>query len=469
MSDEKKEKQLADYSAEVKKRVPEIIAPVKANAAKFMDALDQLLVLEKKTRLAQDARSTTEVAVAIMQLCVDTKKWDTLNDMIQSLFKKRAQLQKVMHTVVTKAMEFVEQTPSKEVKVALLNTLRTVAAGKMFVELERARMTRILAEMKEAEGGVADAAELMQDVQVETIGAMEVREKASFLLEQLRLCLAKKDFVRSEIIAKKIQPKTLAKEDMQDLKITYHELMIQFNLHTGKYFDICLSYREIFSTKVIQADEAKWKAALKKCVLFLLLSPYDSEVSDVLHRLKADKKTLQLPAAKRLLDQFTTDELIRWPLPDQKEWQSDPLFGDKEKGVSRWEDFHKRVVQHNIRTLALYYSRITSKRLAFFLQLDEEKSEKYVSELVSSKQLHAKIDRPSGIVTFARKQTANDTLEAWANDIDSLLGLVENTCYLINKENMMQLARKQAAEEGATNAPAAAAAATATPMQVDKA
>lgn len=120
-----------------------------------------------------------------------------------------------MHTVVTKAMEFVEQTPSKEAKVALLNTLRTVAAGKMFVELERARMTRILAEMKEAEGGVAEAAELMQDVQVETIGAMEVREKASFLLEQLRLCLAKKDFVRSEIIAKKIQPKTLAKEDMQ--------------------------------------------------------------------------------------------------------------------------------------------------------------------------------------------------------------------------------------------------------------
>ena len=62
----------------------------------------------------------------------------------------------------------------------------------MFVELERARLTRILAEMKEAEGNVAEAAELMQDVTVETIGAMDLREKAAYLLEQLRLCLAKK-------------------------------------------------------------------------------------------------------------------------------------------------------------------------------------------------------------------------------------------------------------------------------------
>jgi 26S proteasome regulatory subunit N5 len=150
---------------------------------------------------------------------------------------------------------------------------------------------------------------------------------------------------------------------------------------------------------VVQADPAQWKAALKKCVLFLLLSPFDSEVSDMLQRLKADKKLLALPAAKRLLDQFTTDELMRWPLPDQKEWQTDPIFDEKEKGPGRWEDFHKRVVQHvcarhsqrpllvcgltlslptyapqNIRVLAQYYSRISTARMAFFLQIDAEVS-----------------------------------------------------------------------------------------------
>jgi len=271
---------------------------------------------------------------------------------------------------------------------------------------------------------------------------MEVREKSAFLLEQLRLCLAKKDHVRAEIIAKKINPKTLAKDDLQDLKIKYHELMIQYHLPTAKYFEISNSYREIFATPAIQADADKWKAALRKAVLFLFLSPFDSEVSDILHRLKLEKKLLALPSSKRLLDQFTTDELMRWPLVDQKEWQADTVFQDKEKGTQRWEDFHKRVIQHNIRVLSGYYERINSTRLAFFLQLDNDKAEKALSEMVSSRQLYAKIDRPSGIITFSPPRSPNDVLEAWSSDIDNLLLLVEDTCHLIHKENMMHLARK---------------------------
>ncbi len=138
-----------------------------------------------------------------------------------------------------------------------------------------------------------------------------------------------------------------AKDELQDLKITYHELMIQYYLPSAKYFEICQSYFSIYSTKLISddTDATKWKAALKKTVLFLALSPFDSEVSDLMQRLKSDKKTLQLLSCKRLLDQLTTDELIRWPLSDAKEWQSDTVFqGDK--GPQRFEDFHKRIVQH---------------------------------------------------------------------------------------------------------------------------
>jgi 26S proteasome regulatory subunit N5 len=55
----------------------------------------------------------------------------------------------------------------------------------MFVELERARMTKILSDIKEAEGTIAEAADILSEVQVETIGSMEIREKADFLLEQV--------------------------------------------------------------------------------------------------------------------------------------------------------------------------------------------------------------------------------------------------------------------------------------------
>lgn len=44
-------------------------------------------------------------------------------------------------------------------------------------------------------------------VQVETFGSMDKREKVELILEQMRLCLAKKDYVRTQIISKKIAPK----------------------------------------------------------------------------------------------------------------------------------------------------------------------------------------------------------------------------------------------------------------------
>lgn len=57
--------------------------------------------------------------------------------------------------------------------------------------------------------------------------------------------------------------------------------------------------------------------------------------------------------------------------------------------------------------------------------------------MVSSKQLFCKIDRPAGIATFTPRETPSSMLNDWAGDISQLLGLVEKTCHLIHKENMV--------------------------------
>ena len=44
-------------------------------------------------------------------------------------------------------------------------------------------------------------------LQVETFGSMEKKEKVEFILEQMRLCIAKKDYIRTQIISKKINTK----------------------------------------------------------------------------------------------------------------------------------------------------------------------------------------------------------------------------------------------------------------------
>ena len=55
--------------------------------------------------------------------------------------------------------------PSKEIELKLIETLRTITKGKIYVEVERARLTHRLSQMQEADGDIAAAAKTMQDLQ----------------------------------------------------------------------------------------------------------------------------------------------------------------------------------------------------------------------------------------------------------------------------------------------------------------
>lgn len=265
---------------------------------------------------------------------------------------------------------------------------------------------------------------------------MEAREKLDFLLEQVRLCLAKKDYLRAEIIAKKVTSKHINKEEMQDLKLKYYKLMLELHTYNDAYLKTCLAYEQIFRTKVVQEDEKQWTEALSLAVMYVCLSPFDSEVSDRLEAFKVEPKLKTLPAYKEALVKFTTPELISWPMAIEGEFKKSEAFQGP-KGELLMKDFHKRVVQHNLRVVSKYYSQISSARLSQLLQLDGDKLEEFLSEMVSSQQLFAKIDRCEGVITFTRKLSPELKLNAWAEDISKLLTLVEKTCHLVNKENMI--------------------------------
>jgi len=102
-----------------------------------------------------------------------------------------------------------------------------------------------------------------------------------------------------------------------------------------------------------------------------------------------------------------------------------------------WEEFRLRVIEHNLRVIEKYFKRITTSRLATLLSLTEKDSEFHIGRMVVAGSIYAKIDRPHGIVSFRKPQTPSDVLNEWAGDIDSLLKIVENTCHLIERENMI--------------------------------
>ncbi|XP_035694531.1 26S proteasome non-ATPase regulatory subunit 12-like [Branchiostoma floridae] len=246
-----------DYSATVDEKLP--LCENLAKEGKLQEALDILLSLEKQTRTAADMHSTARILVKVAQLCFECNNWEALNENITLLSKRRSQLKQAITKMVQEAVTYVDKTPNMETKLKLIDTLRTVTEGKIYVEIERARLTRILAKIKEDEGNITEAANVLQDLQVETFGSMEKKEKVEFILEQMRLCLAKKDYIRTQIISKKINTKVFSEKDTEELKLKYYQLMVELDLHEGSYLQICKHYRAIYETDTVKENKEQWQ------------------------------------------------------------------------------------------------------------------------------------------------------------------------------------------------------------------
>lgn len=109
----------------------------------------------------------------------------------------------MLQAIVRRCSEFLDGA-SKEKQIELIKTLQAVTEGKLFVEIDRARLTKRLAHIYEADGKVSDAADAMQEIAVETFGAMHRSEKIAYVLEQMRLCMDNVDFTRAQILSRKV-------------------------------------------------------------------------------------------------------------------------------------------------------------------------------------------------------------------------------------------------------------------------
>ena len=112
-----------------------------------------------------------------MRLLWEARDLAQLNAQILALSKKRGQLKAAITDMVQLAITWIPQLPSKAEKEELVLSLKAVVDGKIYVEVERARITVELAGMREAEGRLAEASETLQEVVVETFGSMEKKEK----------------------------------------------------------------------------------------------------------------------------------------------------------------------------------------------------------------------------------------------------------------------------------------------------
>jgi 26S proteasome regulatory subunit N5 len=193
--------------------------------------------------------------------------------------------------------------------------------AQIFVEVERARVTRILSNIKREQGDVKAAADILCELQVETFGSMKRREKTEFILDQVGLCIDKGDWTQAAILSRKIstryfarKPKKTAEQlekerkereereknrgpddapeepedDVTDLKLRYYEQQITLAKHDDKYLEACKHYRQVLDTQAVEEDPEKLKAVCTS-VLPCNLTSIGPPTNRILHHPRAPR------------------------------------------------------------------------------------------------------------------------------------------------------------------------------------
>jgi 26S proteasome regulatory subunit N5 len=220
-----------------------------------------------------------------------------MNEQTLVLSKKHSQLKQAITKMVQTVVGFLDETPDLKTKLSVIETLRTVTEGKIFVEVERARVTKILSDIKKEQGDLKAATEILCELQVETFGSMSRREKTEFILAQVELCIETDDWTQAGILGRKIStrylsrkpkktPEQLEKEkkeiekkkargeevseekedDTTDLKLRYYEQQIILAKHDKKYLEVCKHYRQVLDTEAVEEDPAKLNAVSAICI-----------------------------------------------------------------------------------------------------------------------------------------------------------------------------------------------------------
>jgi len=145
-----------------------------------------------------------------------------MRELVILLGKRRGQSKRAITDMLALCMDkFLPLLQTRERKFQLLETLREASDGKMFLEREYSTCTTKLVNMLEEDAKIDEAAKIIQEIAIETYGSLEQKEKVEFILYQMKLVLARNDFVRCQILSRKISNKALNEDGLQAFKIRF--------------------------------------------------------------------------------------------------------------------------------------------------------------------------------------------------------------------------------------------------------
>ncbi|KAG5505717.1 hypothetical protein JKF63_05052 [Porcisia hertigi] len=454
-------KQDEDHSAETAKlleRVNATTIPVllRSSNAKLNDIIAELLALEKVARLGGDAASTKLLAVEVLRIYRTQNELDLMLETLDMLMKKRGQTKQVQSAMIAEcAIVLTVGSLAREKQEEVLERLAYVTESKIHVELEHARFTIELAILHEAAGRKRSACDMLGTLHIETITNMPRLEKLEALNQQIRLCLELEDYDHIPLVSRKINHRGLGRDEAQQQKLKYFELMRAYYAHKGSFFNVGRCWYETYNTLKNTDDKlstlsnmvvhylisenatAKEIEDMAECTAFspaTKLHDRAGALSEISERLKLDLE--DLPQLYALLQRFNSIELIQERVSSEVEvlCQTHPELAPF---PARRELLRNRCSEHDIMVIARFYTRIPLKRLAELVHLSPEHTELFIMTMVTNKTLYAKMDRVDGLVVFEARKNTTEVISSWNDSVERSVALLDKASHLITKERML--------------------------------
>lgn len=306
-----------------------------------------LLEQEKTSRNNDDLEANIKVMLDIVKLCAESRNWRKLGECALLLTKKSFVKKEAILKMVQACMTHIDDIIEKDLKIFLIKDLRELSNGKIYLEVERARLTKTLADLKEEEGLLQEASDILAELNIDTIGTMSPIERTEFFLNQVRLLVATEQKELAQILSKKIPTKLFDDKGNEFLKLTYYKLKVKLERESS-YQNTSRYYTKMSEIDILSEEEKQ--LMIMNAVIYSILAPYDNEKTTLMEGLLRNPIVRKYKNILAMLEYFLSKELIN--MTEFCNTHSDNLKGmtilkdSTTYGHKVRQDLRKRYVEH---------------------------------------------------------------------------------------------------------------------------
>ncbi|KAI5185084.1 26S proteasome regulatory subunit N5 [Nematocida homosporus] len=417
-----------------------------------MHNMDSLLEQEKHFRLNGEKEQSTRILQELVDHSLPQGS-ESLLETIRLMGRRKGQIKEAFEKMIlyaydkmlkqtntTLSLYSYRDTPLIDIKEAystpasttakdtpflqfLQTLLSTVIEGKIYLEGLRVLVTDAIKQIYLSQGDIQQGLLSIYNVNVETFSSLPVDEVLKYQLEQMRLSILAKDHEKAGILANRISQRQL--QEVPSLKPAYLNRMIFVYLGKKEYFNVAAIFQEMTQSDEESSSTLTHSTAPAFTIFYALLSLFHSSTPYLLQ--KSTEHKLCSDAARVLGEKFLARHLIQ-PSALLAVLNQSEIF--PELINYHQKEIERTILQHNLRVVSSYYTRITIQRMSEIFQMPEKEITDLITEMIRAKLINAEIDQISSTLTIHSNQ---NELAEWTSSIEKWLDLLIKISHRISK------------------------------------